>query len=79
MTKLKIGGVSIKLSENLISIIVPVYNSGSKSFKMNGIGYDASGNSLLGIGSVYNYVDNLYVQYLIQYGILFMIIILAGE
>lgn len=44
---------------------------------MNGIGYDASGNSLLGIGSVYNYVDNLYVQYLIQYGILFMIIILA--
>lgn len=50
---------------------------GSKSFKMNGIGYDASGNSLLGIGSVYNYVDNLYVQYLIQYGILFMIIILA--
>lgn len=50
---------------------------GSKSFEMNGIGYDAYGNSLLGIGSVYNYVDNLYVQYLIQYGILFMISILA--
>lgn len=50
---------------------------GSKSFTMNGIEYDAYGNSLLGIGSVYNYVDNLYVQYLIQYGILFIMIILA--
>ena len=49
---------------------------GNDKFTMVGAMYDINGQSSIGIGNAYNYVDNLYLQYAIHYGSLYMLTIL---